>query len=63
MDLGIQIAILTLVLILLIGFLIWFLNHAEKKRSVTDLFNPRKVKSDFINKDLEIKRLGGYTLA
>lgn len=61
MDLGIQIVILTLVLILLIGFLIWFLNHAEKKRSVTDLFSPRKVKSDFINKDLEIKRLGGYT--
>lgn len=32
-----------------------------RKRSVMDLFNPRKVKSDFINKDLEIKRLSGYT--
>lgn len=61
MDIGIQIVILTLVLILLIGFLIWFLNHAEKKKSVMDLFNPRKGKNDFINKDLEIKSIGGYT--
>lgn len=36
------------------------LEPCGKKRSIMDLFNPRK-ESDFINKDLEIKRLGSYT--
>ena len=59
MDIGIQIVILVLVLSLLIGFLIWFLKHEEKKKSVMDLFHPEIMKNDFIKKDIEIKRFGG----
>ena len=61
MDIGIQIVILTIVLILLIAFLIWFLSHEEKKESVMDLFNPGRPKNDFINRGLEMKSIGGDT--